>query len=154
VQSRQKTTKLLVNEPSNGNGWALNELLNGDPRMPVVKQTGGFPVQLGYTHPMSFRICHRVPAKKRASVAPLGSFAQLIVKAGQHNVVLVEDVYAFPSRALNAPVPNARQTMVLWFAMNCNPVASDPANQFRRIAVKRTIIHHLDLHLFRPGILL
>ena len=38
--------------------------------------------------------------------------------------------------------------------MNGNPITGDPANQLHRCATGRTFVHHLDLHLSRPWILL
>jgi hypothetical protein len=38
--------------------------------------------------------------------------------------------------------------------MNCNPIASDVANQLYRRTSWGTIIHHLDLHLLSAGVLL
>jgi hypothetical protein len=66
---------------------------------------------------MSFRIRHRVPAKDRASVAVLGSFAQVIVKAWQHSVVLVQDMHPISASPLNASIPGIRHTSVLRFSV-------------------------------------
>jgi hypothetical protein len=102
VKIRQKTAKLLVHASSNGNCWTLNQLLSRDLSVPVVQQTGGFPVQLGYTNPMSIRIHDRVSTKDRASLAALHPFTQKIIEARQHNVILVK------SADLSARAPRER----------------------------------------------
>ena len=79
---------------------------------------------------------------------------KMLIEPGQHDVVLVQDMHPFPAGALNAPIPNTSQTIVLWFAMNCHSIASDVTNQLYRRTIGRTIIHHLDLHLCRSWILL
>jgi hypothetical protein len=88
----------------------LNHTLNGDLCVPVIKQTWRFPLQLGYTYPMSVRIHPRVPTKDRASIAPLHRFPQTIIEARQHNVILVKNMNPMTSGALNAPIPSIRQT--------------------------------------------
>src|SRR5438477_1357467 len=62
---------------------------------------------------MPFRICHRVPAKDRASVALLSSFTQLSIKTRQHNVVLVQNMDPVTSRSFDASIPVIHQTSVL-----------------------------------------
>jgi hypothetical protein len=83
----------------------LNQLLSRDLSVPVVKQTGGFPVQPGYTIPMSIRIHDRVSTKDRASLAALHRFTQKIIEARQHNVILVKNMNPMTSGALNASIP-------------------------------------------------
>jgi hypothetical protein len=81
MKMRQEAAKLLVHGPSNSDGRALNELASSDLSVPVVKQTGRFPVQLGYVDPMPFRISGRVATKDRAGMAALAFFAHAIVEA-------------------------------------------------------------------------
>ena len=154
MQFGTKTAQVFINSSPDYNRRALNELMNSDPFMPGVGQAGGLSVEMRYTQPMPLRINLRMAAKKRTDATVVCPLLHGDVKTGQYKVVLVQDVYPFSAGSFNAPVPNARQTIVRWFAMNYNPFASDLANQFHRCAVGRTIIHHLDLHLFRAGILL
>jgi hypothetical protein len=77
-----------------------------------------------------------------------------LIKTRQHNVVLVQNVHPFSTSPLDTPVPNARQTIVRRLLMHGNPISGNPANQLHGCTIGRTIVHHLDLHLSRPGILL
>jgi len=131
----------------------LNQLLSRDLSVPVIKLTGGFPVQFGELEPMSVRISDRVSTKDRDSMAFLGSFAQKIVKARQHNVVLVQDMHPITSRALDASVPRIRQALVFGFVMEHHPPGANPASNFGSGIIVRTVIDYLDLHLVRPRIL-
>ena len=154
VKVREKTSKLLVDASSNSNRCALNHTLHSDLRVPVVEQTGGFPVQLGYMHPLPFRIRHRVSTKDRASMAVLRSFPHTIIEARQHNVVLVQDMYPATSRQLNASIPSIRQTSVFGFAMERHPPGANSVGNFKCGTVLRTVVDYVDLHLVRAGILL
>jgi len=46
-----------------------------------------------------------VPAKDRASIAALRSFAQKIVKTRQHDIVVMQDMRPVTARPLNASIP-------------------------------------------------
>src|SRR5260370_40417412 len=102
---------------------------------------------------MSSGISDRVPAKNRAGMAALCSFAQNIIEARQHNVVLVQDMHPVTSRPLNASIPRIRQTSVFGFAMERHPPRANSAGNFRSSVIIRAIVDYLDLHLGRSGVL-
>src|SRR5437016_3130477 len=54
AQLGPKAAKTFINSSSNHDSHTLNGLTCGDRFMPVVKQAHGFPMQFGYTCPMSF----------------------------------------------------------------------------------------------------
>src|SRR5262245_58606197 len=87
-------------------------------------------------------------------MAFLGSFAQPIIEVRQDNVVLVQNMNPSSASALNTSIPRIRQTLVLGFAVEHHSSCANPAKNLRSGIVVRAVIDYLDLHLFRPGILL
>jgi hypothetical protein len=102
---------------------------------------------------MSFRIRDSVSTKDRACIALLGRLAQPVVKAGQHNVVLVQDMHPMTARTLNASVPRIRQASVFGFAMERYSSRSNSVGNFECGIAVRAIVDYLDLHLVRVRVL-
>ena len=70
---------------------------------------------------MPIRIRDRVSTKDRAGVTFLHSFAQPVVKARQHNVILVKNMNPMTPGALNASIPSICQTYILGFGVERHP---------------------------------
>src|SRR5438876_11027748 len=75
------------------------------------------------------------------------------IKARQHNVILVQDMYPTSPSSLNASIPGTRQTSVLRFGVERHAPRTNSANNFGRGIVVRAIVDDLDLHDVRAGIL-
>ncbi len=76
------------------------------------------------------------------------------VKARQHPVILMQNMHPLASRTFDAAVPAASQTQVLCGSGELDPLAGDGLDQGGHIHSGGTIIHYLDLHLLRTGVLL
>jgi hypothetical protein len=79
---------------------------------------------------MSFCIYPRVPAEDRASVALFGSFAQMIVKPRQYDVILVENMHQISASLLNASIPGICQPSVLRLGVKRDAACANPTNDF------------------------
>jgi hypothetical protein len=95
-----------------------------------------------------------VSTKDRASMAALGPLTHTIIKARQHNVVLVQNVDPVTARSLNASIPSIRQTSIFRFAVKRHAPRAKSMNNFQCGIVARAVINYFDLHLVRPRILL
>src|SRR6516165_5150641 len=116
-----------------------------------MQHAGRWTLQGSKSAPMPSRFDNCESRKRHADIRIAhNTVVKMLIKTWENNIVLMQDMYPFPAGSLNAPVPNARQTIVLRFLMNCHPIAGDLANQLDRRAVGRTIIHQLNLHPPRP----
>ena len=78
--------------------------------------------------PFEFTVAHR--QKERARIALLGAFAQKIVKARQHKVVLMQDMHPISTSPLNASIPSICQTPILGFGVERHPARANAASNF------------------------
>ena len=66
----------------------------------------------------------------------------------------MQDMHPLAARTVDASVPAASQTQILCRSGKLDPLADDGLDQGDHIHSGGAIIHYLDLHLLRTGVLL
>jgi hypothetical protein len=80
--------------------------------------------------------------------------SQRLVEAGEHEIILMEDVNPFSARAFDAAIPDSGRSKIARLATNFDTLSGNFANELSGRAVRRCIVNYLDLHLVRAGILI
>src|SRR5438046_6670613 len=116
----------------------------------------GLRLQCGlFQNPGSFGIDKIVSAKSRSGGGlRIDQPPQDRIKPWENEIILMEDMHPFTLGALDAGVPAAGDTFVDRAAEYGYPVARDFLHQRDDVHHGRSIIHHLNLHLFWAGVLL